>query len=284
MRALFALLGGALGVGVLMLVAGLRGRVPRPRPVVVGQPRGRRWQISGLRVAVALAIGVLAGVGTGWPVAAILAGFAVWMLPPIVGPDRALRRSLERLAAIAAWAEDLAGTLRSAGGIEQSILTTADSPPEAIRPELERLAQSLRSGVRLRDALWDFAEELADPTAEMVVNILLQAATHEAADIASALSDMGRRARRKASARLRIGVGRARTRTAVRIIVIVELGSAVLFVAFGGDLVKSYDTAFGQLVLAALGAAFAGAFAWMLRTARVPDVPRILTRRPEVTP
>jgi hypothetical protein len=283
MRALFALIGGLVAVGGLLLVAGLRGRVPRPRAVTVDGGASRRWAVSGLRAAVVLTIMVLVGVATRWPVAALLAGVACWTLPAVIGPDRAQRQALARLGGIAAWAEDLAGTLRSAGGIEQSILTTADAAPESIRPELERLAHALRSGVRLRDALWDLAEELADPTAEMVVNILLQAATHEAADVASALSDMGRRARRKASARLRIGVGRARTRTAVRIIVIVELGSAVLFVAFAGDLVAAYGTVVGQLVLAVLGAAFAGAFAWMLRTGRVADVPRILTRRPEAT-
>ncbi len=71
--------------------------------------------------------------------AAILAAVGVWLLPTVLGPDLASRRALDRVEAIAAWAEDLAGTLRGAAGIEQAILETAASAPTEIRTELDRL-------------------------------------------------------------------------------------------------------------------------------------------------
>ncbi len=142
MPALFALLGAGIGIGLWLLATGLR-----PRPVATGK-RGRRdggpstslsATASTARVAVTLAVAAAVGAATGWPVAAILAAVGVWLLPTVLGPDLASRRALDRVEAIAAWAEDLAGTLRGAAGIEQAILETAASAPTEIRTELDRL-------------------------------------------------------------------------------------------------------------------------------------------------
>jgi Flp pilus assembly protein TadB len=232
-----------------------------------------------------LAAGALVGAATRWPVAAVLAGVAAWTLPTVLGPDRAHRRTLDRVEAIAAWAEDLAGTLRAAAGIEQAILQTAAVVPAGIRPELTALAEALRAGIRLPDALRAFAADLADPTADMVVNVLLQAAQHQARDIATGLSGVGRAARRQASSRLRVATGRSRTRTSTRIVIGVVLASVVLLTVFAHDFLAPYGNALGQLILAVLGAMFGGALVWMVRTGRIPDLPRILTGKgEEVTP
>jgi hypothetical protein len=63
----------------------------------------------------------------------------------------------------------------------------------------------------------------------------------------------------------------------VRIVVTVVIGVAVLAAVFAQDLLRPYGTPLGQLVLAALGASFAAALAWLVHTGRVPDLPRILT-------
>ena len=149
--------------------------------------------------------------------------------------------------------------------------------PAAIRVELTALAEAIRAGTRLPDALRVFAADLADPTADMVVNVLLQAAAHQARDIATGLSGVGRAARRQASARLRVATGRSRTRTAVRIVVGVVLASVAGLVVFAHDFLAPYGSPLGQALLAVLGGMFAGALMWMVRTGRIPDLPRILT-------
>jgi tight adherence protein B len=279
--ALFALLGAAIGMGLWLLATGLR-----PRPVSTRNP-GRRdggpstglsANVSAARIAATLAVAAAVGAATGWPVAAILAAVAVWLLPKVLGPDLANRRALDRVEAIAAWAEDLAGTLRGAAGIEQAILETAASAPSEIRAELDRLTAAMGAGVRLPQALLTLAADLADPTADLVINVLLQAAQHQARDIATGLSGVGQRTRRQASLRMRVAAGRARTRTSVRIVVSVVLGIATLAALFAHDLLHPYSSPVGQLILAALGAAFGGALVWLVRTGRVEDLPRILTR------
>jgi tight adherence protein B len=274
MNAVFALIGAGLGGAVLLIMAGLRAR---PRPEQGPPPQRQRVGTSALRTAGVLAAAALAGTVTGWPVAAVLAGVAAWTLPTVLGPDRAHRRTLARVEAIAAWAEDLAGTLRAGAGVEQAIWQTATVAAHEIRPELDSLVEALKLGVRLPDALRAFAADLADPTADMVINVLLQAARHQARDIAASLSGVGRAARRQASARIRVATGRARTRTSTRIVITVVVASVVLLVAFATDFLHPYSNPLGQLILAVLGAMFGGCLVWMVRTSQVPDLPRILT-------
>jgi len=273
--ALFALLGAGVGIGVWLAATGLR---RRPPPVRDAAPRrGGAVVVSGTRVGIALAAAAAAGAGTGWPVAAVLAGAGVWLLPGVLGPDLGHRRTLERVEAVAAWAEDLAGTLQGAAGVEQAILETAVCAPAQIRGELDTLGAAIRAGVRLPAALRALADDLADPTADLVINVLLQAARHEARDIATGLAGVGRSARRQASMRMRVAAGRARTRTSVRIVVAVVLGIAAASAVFAHDLLRPYGTPLGQAVLAVLGAAFAGSLVWLVRTGRVAELPRILT-------
>jgi tight adherence protein B len=111
--------------------------------------------------------------------------------------------------------------------------------------------------------------------------VLLQASQHQARDIAASLDGVGRAARRQASARARIATGRARTRTATRIIIAVVLGCAAGLVLFARDFLDPYGSPVGQLILAVLGAMFAGCLVWMVRTGRIPDLPRILTNDDE---
>jgi len=284
MRALFALLGASIGMSLLLVAGGLRASLRPDRPARAERRRG--WAaVSSVRFAGVLAAAALVGAVTRWPVAAVLAAVAAWALPAVLGPDRAQRRTVDRVEAIAAWAEDLSGTLRAAAGIEQTILQTAAVAPAEIRDDLNLLAEALRAGIRLPDALRGFAVGLADPTADMVVNVLLQAAQYQARDIAAGLSGVGRAARRQASSRLRIATGRSRTRTSTRIVICVVLASVVLLIVFAHDFLAPYGSALGQLILAVLGAMFGAALVWMVRTGRIPDLPRILTGTgEEVTP
>ncbi|GLH98815.1 hypothetical protein Pa4123_40900 [Phytohabitans aurantiacus] len=230
-----------------------------------------------LRGAGAFTAAALAGAGTGWPVAAILAGVAGWTLPGVLGPDHAHQRTIARIDAIAGWAEDLAGTLRSAAGLEQAITQTARVAPAPIRVQVAALAAAPAAGIRLPQALAAFADELADPTADLVTAVLIHASQYQARDVAASLAGVGHTARRHAAARVRIATSRARTRTATRIVVTVVLTCAAGLFVFARDFLAPYGSPLGQLILAILGAAFGGCLLWMIRIARVPDLPRILT-------
>ncbi|WP_153029638.1 type II secretion system F family protein [Amycolatopsis sp. YIM 10] len=278
---LAAALGLGAAVGALLVVAAWR------QPAAVLPPsRPRTWARAArgqagdrrvlLRLVVAVGAGVPTGAVTGWIVGTVLAAAAVWFLPRLVGPDRAHRRRVARIEAIASWTEMLRDVLSAAAGLEQAILTTAPLAPAAIRSEVATLAARLESGQRLAPALRALARELDDPTADLVLAALVLAAEHQARQLGDLLGSLATTAREQAAMRMRVETGRARTRTSVRVIVATTLAFAAGVVLFNRAYLDVYNTATGQLVLLGIGGLFAGGFAWLAQIATSGGQPRVL--------
>lgn len=241
----------------------------------------RKWDRRRVvRLAVAAGAGLLAGVVTGWPVATMLTGAAVWFLPGLVGPDRGHTRRVARIEAVASWTEMLRDTLSAAAGLEQAILATAALAPAAIRGEVTALASRLENGQRLAPSLRHLADDLADPTADLVLAALVLAAEHQARQISDLLGSLATTAREQAAMRMRVETGRARTRTSVRVIVATTLAFAAGVVVFNRAYFTAYDTALGQSVLLGIGALFACGFAWLARIAGSGQPHRVLNLNP----
>lgn len=276
--ALAAVLGAGAGLGLLTVALALAGRLPEtPGRRWRARLDARQWEPSTVRVAAAVGAGVLVGTVTRWPVGAVLAAAAAWALPPLLGPDREHRRQVARTEAIAGWAEMLRDTLAAAAGLEQAILATASTAPGPIRTEVGDLAARIDQGQRLPDALRTFAAQLADPTADLVVASLVLAAERQARELGPLLGNLATAAREQATMRMRVAAGRARTRTSVRVIVTATLAMAGGLVLLNRGYLGPYDSVTGQLVLAAIGAGSAAAFAWLARMARIRRPTRFLT-------
>ncbi|MCP2243485.1 type II secretion system F family protein [Lentzea aerocolonigenes] len=284
--ALFGLLGAGVAVGVLLIAAGLRGRPARPATPSRLSAWLAAWhdrkRVGWLVVAVLAGLAV--GAVTGWVVAAILTALAVVGLPRILGSNVDHKRHLERIEAIAAWTEMLRDTLVAAAGLEQAILATAPACPEAIREEITELAVRLERGERLAPSLRHLADQLRDPTADLVISALVLAAEHQARQLADLLGELAGEAREQASMRMRVEAGRARTRTSVRVIVITTLSFAIGLVLLNRGYLAPYDSAFGQIMLLFVGALFAAAFAWLARIARMREPERFLTELATIRP
>lgn len=271
MTAFAALCGAVVAVGVLIIAAGIRGAaLPSLR-----RPRiDLHWDRFTLRIAVAVGAGVLVGAVTGWPVGALLAAAAALTLPGLLTEAPAYRALIERVEAIAGWAEMLRDTIAGAAGLEQAISATAPVAPPPIREAVVRLANRLERD-RLASALRAFADEVADPTCDLVVAALVLASEHQAHRLGELLASLAQSARDQATMRLRVEAGRARTRTSVRVIVCVTLGLALGLALLNQTYLEPYDTVLGQLVLLAVGGVFAAAFAWLARMTR-PALPERL--------
>jgi tight adherence protein B len=276
-----ALLGLGTGLGLLLLAAALAGRDPDPpgmdepsawwsRFTSGRQPMDRR------RLAVCLAVGVVVGVVTRWPVAAALSAVAAWVLPQIIGPDRGHAERVARIEAIAVWTEALRDNLSGAAGLEQSLMASAIESPGPIRDEVTRLAVRLQRGWRLRDTLRAFAAELTDPTADLVVAGLLMAARGSAGQLGEVLGELSASARAKVASRQRIAAGRTRNRTSARVIVGATLAMAGVLTLLNRGYLHPFDTPVGQLVLLMAGACFGFAFWWLAVLMRDRDSARIL--------
>lgn len=274
-----ALLGAGTGLGLVLIRSGLR---PAQRSADPG-----RWPrlltracatVNRPRLAVTVLTAALVAALTRWPAGTALAGLAGWFLPAMLSPDHNHAKALARIEAIASWSESLRDTLAAAAGLEQAILATAPLTSGAIREHVTGLAARIRQGQPLPAALRAFADEAADPIADLIVAALLVAAEQQASDLGQLLGSLADSARQHAQMRMRIAASRARVRTASRIITAVTVLLTAGLLVWSRGFLSPYGTAAGQLVLAAVGGCFTVAFWWLARISRFGETPRILAR------
>ena len=272
MSALAGLCGAGVGLGLLLVIAGWRG-VDLPRPTrTFARPKVER---ANLRIGLAAGAAVVVGAATGWPVGALLAALAGWGAPGLLTGAKGGTAAVARIEAIAGWAEMLRDTMAGAAGLEQAIVATATVAPLPIRAEVVTLAVRLE-GARLAPVLRAFADDVADPTCDLVVAALILAAEHQAQRLGELLGSLAQAARDQATKRLRVEAGRARTPTSVRVIVGATGGLALGLAILNRGYLAPYDTAVGQLVLLLVGGVFAAAFMWLAKMTRPASVERFL--------
>ncbi|MEU6572551.1 type II secretion system F family protein [Streptomyces sp. NPDC046805] len=270
--------GAICGLGLVAIGYGVVRRTAREertslwRAVVARLPGD--WTTR--RVVIAVMTGVVAGALTTWPVAAVLTTVGVLTLPGLLGPDRHAARRTERMEALATWTEMLRDTLSAAAGLEQAVLATADIAPAALESELRELAAAVRAGHPLPAALRTFAEDVDDPLADVVVAALVMAAEQQASQLAPLLGELAESVREQVAMRQRIDAGRASVRTGVRVTVIVTLGMVVGLVVFNRPYLDPFDTLRGQVVLAVVGALFAGSFTYLTAIGRIEEPVRLI--------
>jgi Flp pilus assembly protein TadB len=270
--ALAALCGAGVGLGLVLVIVGWRG-VDLPRPT--RRFDRRKVERANLRIGLAVGAAVVVGAATGWPVGALLAGLAGWGAPGLLGGAKGGSVAVARIEAIAGWAEMLRDTMAGAAGLEQAIVATATVAPLPIRAEVVTLSVRLE-GERLAPALRAFADDVADPTCDLVVAALILAAEHQAQRLGELLGSLAQAARDQATMRLRVEAGRARTRTSVRVIVGATGGLALGLAILNRGYLAPYDSAVGQLVLLLVGGVFAAAFMWLAKMTRPATVERFL--------
>ncbi|MHB8533260.1 MAG: type II secretion system F family protein [Solirubrobacteraceae bacterium] len=272
MTALAALSGALCGLGLVLVVMGIRGVDPTAAP---------RWRISraqidraALRVCLALLAGVVVGVITGWPVMA-LATVALGLAGPrLLGTRGARERRVARLAAVASWAEMIRDTLSAGLGIETAIRASADAAPLPIRAEVELLAAELHGPEMLEDALRRFAGRVDNPTCDRVVAALLL--PRGAGTLSQRLTAIAEAAQRDVDMRARVDAEREGTRWTARLVVVITAAMALGLALFSRDYLQPYGSAAGQLVLLLVVALFAVGYWWLGRISDEPSPPRLV--------
>jgi Flp pilus assembly protein TadB len=268
-----ALLGGFVGAGLLLVGLGWRGAQPSSRPAAV--PMAARVERFTLRVALAAGAGLGMLALTRWPVGALEMAVLGFVAPGMVGGASARKAGVARTEAVAAWAEMLRDTMAGAAGIEQAIIATASVSPPAIRDEVIELAVRL-DRERLVAVLGDFADSLADPTADLVVAALILASEKQARHLGELLGTLSKSAREQATMRLRIEAGRARTRTSVRVVSATTLAFALGLVVLNRGYLAPFRSATGQGVLLVVGFFFGAGLYWLASMAKTGQPERFL--------
>ncbi|WP_028047610.1 type II secretion system F family protein [Cellulomonas sp. URHE0023] len=279
MTALLAALVGALFVaGLLVMVAGLRRTEPRPvRPTHVGMRRRPavgwwgRW-----RWGVAAASGLLAWAITRWPVAALVVVVAVVGLPYLLGSAKVAATAIDRVEAIEEWTRRLADVLATGVGLEQGILASLSTCPAPLTTEVGALAARLSARWPTEQALRAFADDLDDAAGDFVVASLLLASRRRGPGLSGVLTAVAGSVADEVAVRRKVEAERARPRSTARLVTLITLGVATLLMLNGAYL-QPYGDGLGQLVLAAIAAAFAGCLLWIRALTLTSPEPRFLT-------
>ncbi|MEE2038108.1 type II secretion system F family protein [Nocardiopsis sp. CT-R113] len=277
---LVAASGVLLGAGLWLALASLaasrssRGsRAPQWSSLLFGRQRP-------LRLIGAIAGGLLVWFLTGWPVAGVLVAAGCWWGPIVLGPDRRHQEQVDGVEAVAAWTEMLRDLMAGAAGLHQAVAATVPIAPEPVREPVARLAERLRAGRSTQDALRSFADEVDNPTADLVTAALSTAATRHATDLGTLLGSLAEAAREQAAMLVRVAASRARLRTSTRIIVGTTVGMAAFLLVINGEYMEPLDGFLGQLVLAGIGCLWTIALVWLSRMSRFDLGPRVLAPEP----
>ncbi|HZU79430.1 MAG TPA: type II secretion system F family protein [Acidimicrobiales bacterium] len=276
MSAMTSLAIAGMAAGAIGLLLGLRKAYGTAAPVRLerpGAPKGRP-----LMPIAALVLALVTLLLTRWPVAALLVGVAGFGVPRLLRALSADRTSA-RVESVATWTELLRDTLSAASGLNQAIVATAELAPKAIRGPVMALAERLTSGVPMDEALRYLADEIDDPSADLVVCALLLASTSQTQKLADLLGALADASREEVAMRLRVEASRASSRSSVRTVMIFSLGFALLMFVAAHSYLSPFGTAAGQIVLVAVGACYAAGLTLMVRLVRPRQGARLLVGR-----
>ena len=257
----------AIGVALLMhaLLAVQR---PERDPGVMRLPNR-----FGLRIGLAALGLILVTAATGWPVAGLWVGALGFAGPSLLGVNRRRARDVERIEAVATWAEMLRDQAVAGADLAQAVQVSAGHAPPALAEPVARLAIRLRRQSP-EEAFRAFALEVADPTADLVAAALTVAFTGQARRVGDVLATLAVSAREQASMRLRVERDRARVRTVARSTGAVVIGWTVLVYLISGRFFATYSTLTGELVLTVIGGLFAIGILGLARLDRLPGTGR----------
>jgi Flp pilus assembly protein TadB len=260
--------GAALGLGLFGLVLAYVGVPVRP----AGTPRKQRASLQERtrRLILGVVAGLLALVATHWVVAGISIGLLVAYWDRIAGSSAVEKRGIARLDALASWTESLRDTIAGAIGLEQAIPATAVNAGAPIRPSLNLLVDRLRIREPMPDALRAFAEDLDDPSADIICASLLLNARLRGPGLRDVLTALAVSTREELDMRRRIEASRKSIRRSVRIVLLIVLGMMGMLSLLNRPYVEPYNSAVGQLVLVVIAALFSAGLLW-LRSLSAPS-------------
>ena len=273
-------LAGALIVGGLLgVVLGLR---PSPeKPPAPARTRlpivARLARTSPLTRALLLGgagAGFIIALLTGWFIAVIAVPAIAVGLPMLLSAKDAAKK-IERLEALEDWIRSLAGVLTVGVGLEQGLMATIRSVPEPVAPEVNLLVRRLQARWNTEDALRAFADDLDDPTGDLVAANLILGARRRGRGLASVLEALAASVADDVRARRQIEADRAKPRSTARWVTLITAG-VLLFLAMTGQYVAPYGSPVGQAILVVLLSGYVGTLIWMRRMAEGEDIPRFI--------
>jgi tight adherence protein B len=271
--------------GVVLLTLGLRPMARPARRERAGRARDwlaqagvrgvRPWQVVALcgALGAAAGVGVLAMSGSVW-LGLAFAGLA-GVLPVSMLRARRLRRSRELREVWPDAIDNLASGVRAGLSLPEAVAGLAERGPEPLRAPLARFADDYHATGRFGAALDRLKDELADPTADRVVEALRLAREVGGSELGRTLRTLSGFLRDELRVRKELEARQTWVLVAARM-AFVTPWVVLLLLATKPEAVAAYRGGGGAVVLA-VGAAMATAgYRLMLAIGRLPSEERVL--------
>ena len=220
---------------------------------------------------------------TRWIVAGI--GLALLVLAwRTLGGAAGERRAMVRLEALATWTESLRDTIAGAVGLEQAIPSSLRVAAPSLQEPLARLVDRLHTRVPMPEALHRLADDLDDPSADLIIGALIINARLRGPGLRDLLGALSTAVREEVDVRRKVNAERRSTRRSAQIVVLVSVGLALGLAVLNPGYVHVYDSLVGQLVLVIVVALYAAGFVWMRRLATFDAPERLLVGQAQALP
>jgi hypothetical protein len=266
--------GVALSFGALLMITALMPARAEAEPVVRMAVDVRR---IGSRALVAVMVAVVVLAATRWVLPALLCGAMGWWVTGLIADrDRRGPGELERVEALATWTEQLRDVLMAGDQPIGAIQATVATCPEPVRPQVRALASRLGRQPE-QVVLRQFADDLDDPTADLIAAGLLVALT-KGGRAERVLSSLAQQARHQAERRKLLEAEREPARREVWWVTGLMTAQLVGGLVFArSSYLAPYRTFGGQVVLCVLLGAFLALIVYVQRLSRFTRPARFLS-------
>jgi hypothetical protein len=266
--------GIAVSAGAVLIVTALLPARAPVEPVVKVPVDVRRF---GGRALVAVLVVAVVLAATRWVLPALTCGaMGWWVFGLITGRDRRGGGELERVEALATWTEQLRDVLMAGDQPIGAIQATVAACPEPVRPQVRALASRLgRQSEQV--VLRQFADDLDDPTADLIAAGLLVALT-KGGRAERVLSSLAAQARHQAERRKLLEAEREPARREVWWVtglMTTQLVGGIVFAR--SSYLAPYRTLTGQIILCVLLGAFLALIIYVQRLSRFTRPARFLS-------
>jgi Flp pilus assembly protein TadB len=272
---LAVLVGALTGGGLFILVVALRGLPVRPKSQGSGRLERMVKEAFSIRGGIALIAGILVLVATRWVVAGVGVALLCYSWRSL-GGAASERKTMARLESLATWTESLRDTIAGAVGLEQAIPSSIRVADASIREPLTKLVDRLHTRVPMHVALRRFADDLDDPSADMIIAALVINSRLRGPGLRALLGALADSVREELDMRRKINSSRRSTRRSVQIVIAVSVLMAIFLAVLDHRFLEPYDSVFGQLVLAVIVGIYALGIIWLRKLARFDTPQRLL--------
>jgi Flp pilus assembly protein TadB len=270
-------LGGALVAGGLVLALheifwyGPRPGIPPRHALALSRA-------TQLRVLIAIVVGLVAWLVSGWPVLGLAVAAAVVLLPRL-SPSQVSRYRTAVLEGLEQWARRLSDLLSASRGLEDALEASARSAPAVIAGPVTALARGLAARTGSDAVLRAFADEINDPAGDRIAAALIIATGRRGGAVGEVLRTLAEQLARDVASRRDIEADRAEHRTTLKWIVGIVIAFTV-FCVLNRSFSAPFGTLLGQVVLAVIALLYAAGFAWLRHLGDIALPARFLIGKP----